>query len=543
MTVPAVIVFLTGMMASGKSRLGSAMAERFDAQFVDLDRHVEERTGETIAELFASGEAAFRRAEADALDDLVTRATAGRWVVATGGGTPVDPGNARRMDGSGARVYLQVPAEELVRRLDAEQRRTRPLLASGSVHETIANLLEQRAASYEQARYRIDGSRPTETLVTEVGRLVGWNERARRVAIAVPERDRGYDVLVEPGALSNLGAHVRARVPDAGSAMIVSDENVAPLYLGAARATLEAAGFEVHASVVAPGESSKSLEGLGALVDDALLAGLGRDDVVIALGGGVVGDLAGACAATCMRGLPFIQVPTSLLAQVDASVGGKVAINRPSGKNLFGAFHFPRLVLADPLVLTTLDQRQRAAGLAEMLKHGALFDPSHFERIVSNADDFFSNEGLSRCAEMIARSVQLKARCVAADPRERRRGGRELLNLGHTVGHALEHLSKPSLVHGEAVALGLIAAARISAALGMCGSGVEAHIVRALKRCRLPDEITPWLARIHRSALIGAVAGDKKRQGAVVRFVVLRELGQPEVVPLAPARIDRLLRG
>jgi 3-dehydroquinate synthase len=364
----------------------------------------------------------------------------------------------------------------------------------------------------------------------------------RVLDVAVPPRDLGYSVHVGEGVLARVGAEVtRDRQPR--RAAIVSDHNVLPLYGPIVRRSLEAAGLAVVERAVPPGEASKRpevlVELLGALVDE----GLGRRDVVVALGGGVVGDLGGLVAALLMRGVDLVQCPTSLVAQVDASVGGKVAVDLPGGKNLLGTFWFPRAVLVDTSVLRTLPDVELACGLAEMLKHGALFSAEHFEQVVEGAASLAARDP-AVLPGLVATSVALKAACVARDPLELSDGGgRVLLNLGHTVGHAIEAASGYAVRHGEAVALGLRAAARLSEARGLCPPGLEARMVAALAALRLPVELDAWLEGERAEALARAMAHDKKRAAGAITYIALAAIGQPCTLRLSPDEILDLLRG
>jgi 3-dehydroquinate synthase len=361
--------------------------------------------------------------------------------------------------------------------------------------------------------------------------------------VRVPARDLGYPVRVGDGILGRLGAEV-TRGPQPRRAALISDSNVLPLHGPAARQSLEAAGVPVVELVFPAGEASKRPEVLVSLVSALVAAGLGRRDVVVALGGGVVGDLAGLVAALFMRGVDLVQCPTSLLAQVDASVGGKVAIDLPGGKNLLGSFHFPQAVLVDTSVLGTLPDAELGCGLAEMLKHGALFSVEHFEQLVEHADALYARDP-AVLRRLVATSVALKAACVSRDPLERAEAGkgRVLLNLGHTLGHAIEVASGYGLRHGEAVALGLRAAARLSEAKGLCEPGLEARIVAALLALRLPVALDEWLEGEKGRATTRALSNDKKRAGGTVTYIALAGLGDPRTLQLAPAEIMALLRG
>lgn len=363
------------------------------------------------------------------------------------------------------------------------------------------------------------------------------------ISVTVASLDQGYPVLVGAGLLGRLGKEIKRSHPKAHRVALVSDTTVMGLYGDDLEAVIAAEDYAVHRFEVEPGEASKSPAVLLDLVQRFVEAGLGRLDVVVALGGGVVGDLAGLAAALFMRGIALIQCPTSLLAQVDSSVGGKVAVDLPSGKNLLGAFHFPAFVLIDTAVLETLPDRALACGAAEMLKHGALFSSDHFAQIIDSADGIFGRDP-EVLAPLVASSVALKAACVSRDPLERGDAGkgRVLLNLGHTVGHGLESITGYELMHGEAVGLGLRAVARISERKGIAAPGLEATIADALEAVRLPSDLDSHIdTQDKREALIAAMAADKKRVATTITYIVLKGLGEPATLPLEPEEIVALL--
>lgn len=368
-------------------------------------------------------------------------------------------------------------------------------------------------------------------------------KRAIAVSVNVPAEAMSYPVLIGQGLLERLGSEVKRSSHGVRKVALVSDDNVMPLYGAQAIAALEAQSIEVSGFTIPAGEASKTPQRAVGLVESFVEAGLGRHDVVVALGGGVVGDLAGFAAATFMRGIAFVQCPTTLLAQVDASVGGKVAVDLPGGKNLMGAFHFPTAVIVDPEVLKTLPQRELSCGMAEMLKHGALFSREHFDAVQEAASAIF-DDAEEIPASLVGASVALKAACVSRDPHELGEAGkgRVVLNLGHTVGHALELLSAFELAHGEAVGLGLRAAARLSERRGLCDEGLETVMTRALEKLRLPRDLDGFLDRYDDRQLTRAIHADKKRSKDSVSYVGLEAIGRPSVVALKPAEIVGILR-
>ena len=361
--------------------------------------------------------------------------------------------------------------------------------------------------------------------------------------VHVPAESRSYPVLIGRGMLSRIGTELRQRLGGANSVALITDANVARLHGAAARASLEAHGFQVVPIVVPAGEVHKTMPTLLGVLEQMISGGLGRRDAVVALGGGVIGDLSGFAAALFMRGIPVVQVPTSLLAQVDASVGGKVAVDLPGAKNMVGVFHFPLFVAIDPEVLSSLPDRELAQGLAEMLKHALLFSGDHLEQLLARADAIYARD-VDVITPLVATSVGLKAACIGRDPWEQGEAGkgRVLLNLGHTMAHAIEAASNYEVPHGDAVALGLRAAARVSELKGVAEPGLEPMVTQALARLRLPQDLDAWLVGERGGAVERALAVDKKRVGGTVSYVALARVGEPLVLPLTPREILGLLR-
>jgi 3-dehydroquinate synthase len=351
------------------------------------------------------------------------------------------------------------------------------------------------------------------------------------VIVDVALGERAYEIVIGRGVLASLGARVAALRPGARAA-IVTDEYVATRWLRRAEASLLDAGIATSRIIVDEGEISKSYEGLEYVCEELIAAKIERSDLVIALGGGVVGDLAGFAAAVLRRGVDFIQVPTSLLAQVDSSVGGKTGINSPQGKNLVGAFHQPLLVVADTALLDTLSQRQFRAGYAEVAKYGVLGDEAFLAWLEASHADIFAG-GAAR-EHAIATSCRAKAAIVMRDEREN--GERALLNLGHTFGHALEAATGFSdrLYHGEGVAIGMVLAAEFSAELGMIAEADAARVERHLAAAGLPTRLQDIAGfsqeKIGADALMELMAQDKKVKRGRLTFILLKAVGQAVMV-------------
>ena len=335
--------------------------------------------------------------------------------------------------------------------------------------------------------------------------------------------ERRYDIHIAPGLLDRAGELIQP-VMRGNRALVVTDDKVAPLYLERLEKSLAACGIMPMHTVVPSGEKTKDFPHLEALLDAMLGAKAERGTMVVALGGGVIGDLTGFAAAILLRGVDFVQVPTTLLSQVDSSVGGKTGINTRHGKNLIGAFHQPRLVLADTATLDSLDRRQVLAGYAEVVKYGIIDDPDFFDWLEINAKRLIHGDPEAR-AHAVAVSCRAKSRIVAADERE---GGlRALLNLGHTFGHALEAETgfSDEMLHGEAVAIGMVMALRLSVRLGLAPAGDAERLVRHLDGLGLPSGL-PAQRQWDAARLVEHMQGDKKMKDGKVTFVMAKGIGQ-----------------
>ncbi len=526
-------------MATGKSTVGRLVARDVGLPFVDLDAEVERDAGMAVAEIFAArGEGAFRDLEAAALARVLE---GGPAVVATGGGAPCREENLQRMRASGLVVALAAPLDEILER--AGDPATRPLLRSP--REELEARYRDRVPIYRRAHVAVETSGRS---VKEVARLVVRAfERARDLddgALAgsalVSVEDAVYPVVVEEGSIGELGGLVaRGLGPSCARVGLVYDSHVGPLYAGRAQRSLEAAGLEVVSAEVPAGETSKCAAELERLCAALVDGGLDRRSAVVALGGGVVGDLAGFSAAVLYRGIRLVQVPTTLLAMVDSAIGGKTGINLPSGKNLVGAFWQPSLVVADPSVLATLPARELRAAYGELLKYGLLDGEELYARIDALAPAIAAGERGEGLDEVIRRCVAIKSWIVGRDEREVT-GERALLNLGHTVGHAIEAATGyEHYLHGEAVALGLVAACRVSASLGLCEPTLERRVVETLVRAGLDADLRPWIARDDVLARVGV---DKKRTAGELAFVTLEGVGAPGLSRVGVDELAEILR-
>jgi 3-dehydroquinate synthase len=353
------------------------------------------------------------------------------------------------------------------------------------------------------------------------------------IAVDIPAvAPHTYEVRIGPGLLEQLGSLARSLAP-APAAGILTDTNVAPHYLARATASLEKAGYRVIPHIIPAGEQHKTLATVSAAIDIFLNARVERATPIITLGGGVVGDLGGYVAASLLRGLPFIQVPTTLLSAVDASVGGKVGVDHAAGKNLIGAFHQPRLVLTDIATFQTLPTRELRCGMAECIKHAVIRDPELFSFIQQHIAPLLACD-LALLSDLVARNVAIKAAVVKEDPHEH--GIRAILNLGHTFGHAIEAVSDyTAIAHGEAVALGMVAAGRMAQAMGRFGQQDLQAMIALLRAAGLLTS----LPSLDLDKTIATMFTDKKVRGGKLRFILPSRIGHAEIVTEVP---DALVR-
>ena len=519
---------LTGFMGTGKTAVSREVARRLGRPFVDMDAEIEARAGKTIPRIFAEdGEAAFRQMEGALCRELAARSGS---IIATGGGALVDPANRALMMHSGPVVCLACDVAEIQRRVGGSINSDRPLLDVADPRAGVERLLEARREAYAAIPWQVD---TTSLSVDEVAdQVISF---AGVVTLPVHYPGGEYPIHIGEGLLVHIGGALRAAGARQGSRVaVVSNPVVAPLYGVQVEASLRSAGFRPFACSIADGEQHKTLATVVALYDQFLAGGLDRSGTVLSLGGGVTGDISGFAAATYLRGVCFVQAPTTLLAMADASVGGKTGVDLSQGKNLVGAFKQPALVLIDPMVLATLPPEEMRSGMAEVLKHGILADPSLFaelERPPSTLQPPIS-------AAQLARTLRVKIDVVEADPFEQ--GRRAVLNLGHTAGHALEKLSGFSLRHGEALSIGLVAAARIAAELGLADLPLAERIEGALAAWGLPTRCPPFGVE----AIWTAMAHDKKRRGGSLRWILPRAIGHVEIAgDVPPGVVKSVLQG
>jgi shikimate kinase/3-dehydroquinate synthase len=540
-------LFLIGFAAAGKSTVGRRLAERWGRRFVDLDDVIAEEADEPVASLVARDQARFRKIEAAALRYVIDDAdrVGDSPVVACGGGAAAHPGNLERMRAAGLVVTLAVDPRTAVER--AGDASSRPLFQRPL--RSVVELAEARDPHYRRAHAIVDAAQPVERVVDDVAavaaRFATLGEQ-RHDAILVGLGERTYPIAIQPTLAEVLEPHfgATATAPFTGRVVVITDEQVASHWLAPLLAALAArhlGGPDIPVCAVPAGEASKSFAVYQELCERLLRLGVDRATTIVALGGGVVGDLAGFVAATLLRGLPILHIPTTIVAMTDSAIGGKTAIDSAAGKNLIGAFWQPRAVLAPLETLATLPVRERRAGFGELWKY-ALLDGEDLWAAVLACAPWAASDDLAaplpdELPEVIRRAAAYKAQVVVRDERETR-GLRLLLNLGHTFGHAFETAAGGALLHGEAVALGLVAASRISQRLSGCAAEIEERLVEALTRSGLSADFTPHL----QEKAWDALSLDKKRVGSKVRFVAIKGLGRCGAVEVELSELERILR-
>jgi shikimate kinase/3-dehydroquinate synthase len=532
-------IFLVGLMGAGKTTIGRTLAKKLDKQFIDSDHEIEARTGASIPLIFEiEGEENFRQREAEVIRDLTAQQNI---VLATGGGAILKPENREYLKARGTVIYLRASVNSILQRTSHDK--NRPLLQTADPRKRIEELARTREPYYcEVADIIIETGRPNvqslvQTILTQLDDIVKEpvkkhspiasmsiepsmnTQQSAPIALQVELGERSYPITIGQSLLSDaglIGRHVIGQ-----RAAIVTNTTVSSLYLDRLTRTLTAAGKQVIPIILPDGEEEKNWSNLMRIFDVLLEQKCDRKTTLIALGGGVIGDMTGFAAATYMRGVPFIQIPTTLLAQVDSSVGGKTGINHPLGKNMIGAFYQPQAVIADTFTLNTLPATELAAGLAEVIKHGAIIDANFFGWIETNIAKLVAKDA-DALAYAIQRSCEIKADVVRQDERE---GGlRAILNFGHTFGHAIEAgLGYGKWLHGEAVGCGMVMAADLSCRLGYLDQAEKQRVVALVQAAGLPT-IAPDLG-IERWLELMQV--DKKNEGGQIKFILLKPLGTP----------------
>jgi shikimate kinase / 3-dehydroquinate synthase len=499
-------IFIYGPPGSGKTTVGYTLAQRLELPFIDLDRAIEANSGMTIPFIMEQqGEPAFREMESAALRAALDNEES---VVALGGGALLRDENRAMVEQHGRIILLLAEIETLLGRLDSDVNK-RPLLM-GDMRENLSRLLSRRNAHYRSFPLSIHvDNKSISQIIMEAQTAL---DRYRLSSMG------NYDVVVQNDLVGQTGDLLLKR--GLKNPIIVTDENVKRFHAEKVAASLQGSGFRPKVITIPAGEAYKTLDTINSLWHGFVENGLDRKSTVIALGGGVVGDMAGFAAATFMRGVSWIALPTTLLSMVDASIGGKTGFDLPEGKNLIGSFYPPRLVLADPQVLKTLPEEELISGLAEVVKAGVISSPELFQMCSRGL-----NHAIENLEDMVKRAVAVKIQIIEEDPFES--GIRAKLNLGHTVGHAVEKASGYRIRHGEAVAIGMVAEAKLAERLKVAEKGLSDIIAETLRGLSLSIDIPGDLPR---NEIIRAMNLDKKKTDGIIRFALPAEIGSVELV-------------
>jgi shikimate kinase/3-dehydroquinate synthase len=497
-------IFIYGPPGSGKSTLGEQLSRELSLSYLDLDKRIVNKSGMDIPSIFNNeGEEKFRNIESRELNSAINE---GVQVIALGGGALLDESNRSFVEKEGTVICLHSPLNVLIERLKKDNNK-RPLV-SLNLESQLTELMDHRKSHYASFSTQLDSTKfDLSQICDQAQKIIGM--------FRVYGEGYDYDVRVNPGGIDLLGEKLRNR-GFLGPVCIVSDQNVARYYMERAIASVNASGYSVNKVVVPPGEENKTIKTVNQIWEGFLNSNLERNSTVVALGGGVIGDLAGFAAATYKRGIRWVIVPTSLLAMVDASLGGKTGADLSYGKNLIGSFHHPGYILVDPETLKTLPVEEIRNGLAETVKHGIIADPDLFYMCRTGIDklefEWFN---------LISSSMKVKIKVIQKDPYEK--GERAVLNLGHSLGHAIESASSYSIKHGEAVSIGMVTAARISEKLGIGESGIEDTISSTLNTIGLSVKIPESLDRKKIKLALGV---DKKRAAGKLRAVLPIKIGE-----------------
>jgi shikimate kinase/3-dehydroquinate synthase len=538
-------LIITGFSGTGKSLVAKEIARDLNWDFIDTDDEIVKQACKPIAEIFRQdGEDKFRELERETIRKACQQR---QTVIAIGGGAIIDQHNYELLAKNGLIVCLEAKPETIYERLFREaayrpETEVRPLLANGNPLERIKQLKASRQPYYANVDWTVHTDNLNISQVAdEVIRAWGLLRRTQPHLNYLPSRERklvwqlkanddiacmvetatqSYPIFVGYGLLDKIGEKMK-QTALSGRATVISDENVFSLYGSRIDGSLKDAGFAINSFVVPPGEETKNMDYAIKIYDFLVEHRAERDDMIIALGGGMVGDLAGFVAATFLRGMPWIQVPTSLVAMVDASIGGKVGVNHPEGKNLIGAFYQPNMVLADCQTLATLPQRELISGWAEVIKHGVILDEEFVQFLESNFNRLTKLEP-ELLVRGIARSAAIKAQVVSQDEKERE-GKRTILNYGHTIAHGLEAATQyKRFLHGEAVAIGMVGAAKLSQRLGLLLSAAVERQRSLLQKFGLPTGFSGLdLTKITR-----AMELDKKTKEKAINWVLIQDIGK-----------------
>lgn len=519
------IIVLTGIMGAGKTTIGSKLAEKLGFYFIDSDQEIEDSSGLSIAEIFKTkGEKYFRELEKDVITKILNRDE--KIVLSLGGGAFMDKSIRDLIKMRAISIWLYADLDILLHRISTKN--IRPLLHNVDKRATLSDLIIKRYPTYREADIHIDtGKDNHEILIKNIVKKISdlSKEKLPKEIVKVDLKDKSYDIVIGSETILELSERIK-KIKSYSKIIVLTDKNIAKIHLQKLNFELAKLNIEIHSIIVPAGENAKSFANLENVLEQILAIGVDRKSLLVAFGGGVVGDLCGFAASIVLRGIDFIQVPTTLLASVDSSVGGKTAINSKSGKNLIGSFYQPKLVLCDIDFLETLPERDFVCGYAEVVKYGFICDKRFFEFLDSNLEQIKSRDK-EILQKMIVKSCQIKADVVGLDEKEN--DVRATLNFGHTFGHVFEMKTEYSdvLFHGEAVAIGMVMAAKMSTNLKMLNPDLILTIERHLKKIGLPTDLSKIKTKSWNvKDLVSCLYKDKKTEDKNLTFILLEDIGK-----------------
>ncbi|MFT6106060.1 MAG: shikimate kinase/3-dehydroquinate synthase [Rickettsiales bacterium] len=522
------IIVLTGMMGVGKTTVGSKLAEKAGFYFIDSDQEIEDRCGQSITGIFQNkGEKYFRNVEKETILEILNRDE--NIVLSLGGGAFMNKEIRDSIKEKAISVWLYADLETLLHRISTKK--TRPLLNKTNKRQALSDLIIDRYPNYKLADIHVDTGRANHD-----GLVKNIMKKIDEFVIGAPSKEtipvnlggRSYEIVVGSGVIGEISRRISG-IKTYSKIIIIADENAAKFHLDTLLGQLKKQPIEVKTIIAGSGEGAKSFDNLEKILEEILQMQVDRNVLLVAFGGGVIGDLCGFAASILLRGVDFVQVPTTLLSAVDSSVGGKTAINTKSGKNLVGSFYQPKLVLCDLDFLETLPKRDFISGYAEVVKYGFIKDKNFFEYLENNLEGI-KNHDQAILQRIIVKSCQIKAEIVGLDERENNL--RAILNFGHTFGHVLEIQTSYSkdLSHGEAVSIGMVLAAKMSFNLGLLEKKYVTKITNHLQRINLPTSIIDIKNYAKYSwkidQLIQHLYKDKKVENKSLTFILLEEIGK-----------------
>ncbi|MBI1821916.1 MAG: 3-dehydroquinate synthase [Nitrospirae bacterium] len=525
-------IVLVGFMGVGKSTVGKLLAKQTGYTFLDTDQVIEEKEGFSISEIFErKGENYFREIEKEVIRHISQRDDS--LIVATGGGALLKPENLKNLKKIGCLICLRASAEEILKRVKNEKHR--PLLRGDNPLGEIKALMRERELTYQAAEWVIetDQKTPQEIYKNIKEKILKHSSNCPLSVQVQLGGERTYPILLGRGTVFQLGEYLGRQ--HKGKVAVMTNPLVWKLHGAALRKSLVGAGFKILVIQIPDGERYKNIRWVNYAIGELLKNKFERGSPILAFGGGVIGDLAGFVSGTFLRGTPFVQVPTTLIAQVDSSIGGKTGVNHPLGKNLIGIFHQPGFVWMDTEFLQTLKKRDYTSGLAEVIKYGVIDDEKLFE-FLEKSRDLILQKDPETVFHLVKRSCEIKAHVVSQDEKES--GLRKILNYGHTMGHAIEAVTRyKTYRHGEAIAIGMHFAASVALNGGDCSKDLVERQKNLIESLNLPA----LLPKLKRKEILKSMAFDKKVKAGQIYFILPKTIGEVVIKPVDAKLIEKTM--